>query len=89
MRRFSENISAVAAQAQTRTRIAYREVSLDRVSVRECHAITCSSRPSMRSTDASIGRDRNRPEPPVGRPARLTQTAERLFGPVDALDKII
>jgi putative ABC transport system permease protein len=85
VRRFSDNISAVAAQTQSMARMAYRETSLDRVRVQGV-----SREYLFFSTfDAELGRlisqseiDRNRQVVLLGH-----QTAERLFGPADPLDK--
>jgi putative ABC transport system permease protein len=85
VRRFSDNISAVAAQTQSMARMAYRETSLDRVRVQGV-----SREYLFFSTfDAEQGRlisqseiDRNRQVVLLGH-----QTAERLFGPADPLDK--
>ena len=85
VRRFSDNISAVAAQTQAMARMAYRETSLDRVRVQGV------SRDYLffSTFDAEQGRlisqseiDRNRQVVLLGH-----QTAERLFGPEDPLDK--
>ncbi len=87
VRRFSDNIAAVAAQTQTRARMAYRNESLERVRVQGV------SRDYLffSTFDAERGRlisqleiDRNRHVVLLGH-----QTADRLFGPADPLDKTI
>ncbi|MEO8077491.1 MAG: ABC transporter permease [Acidobacteriota bacterium] len=87
VRKFSDNIRAVNAQAGSNTRITYKNVSLDSVS------ITGVSRDyvSFSTYNAEQGRlinpveiDRDRPLTVLG-----WQTADRLFGPADPIDKII
>ena len=87
VRRFGENIAAVAAQTQAQTRAAYRDVTLDRLQVQGV------SRDYLffSTFDAEHGRlisqaeiDRNRPVVLLG-----YETADRLFGPADPLDKTI
>ena len=52
VRRYSDNISAVATQGQfERAAFSYGEESLDRVSLRACRATTCTSRRSTSSAD--------------------------------------
>ncbi|MEP6914891.1 MAG: ABC transporter permease [Acidobacteriota bacterium] len=87
VRKFSDNIRAVNAQAGSSTRITYKNVSLDSVS------ITGVSRDyvSFSTYNAEQGRlinpveiDRDRPLTVLG-----WQTADRLFGAADPIDKII
>ncbi|MBA2260117.1 MAG: ABC transporter permease [Acidobacteria bacterium] len=87
VRRFSDRIAAVAAQTQASTRVTYRNQSLDRLQVQGV------SRDYLffSTFDAEQGRlisqteiDRNRPVVLLG-----YQTADRLFGPEDPLDKSI
>ena len=87
IRRFGGNIAAVAAQTQAQTRAAYRDVTLDRLQVQGV------SRDYLffSTFDAEHGRlisqaeiDRNRPVVLLG-----YETADRLFGPADPLDKTI
>jgi putative ABC transport system permease protein len=87
VRKFSGNISAVNAQAGASARVTYKNVSLDGVSV------TGVSRDyiSFSTYNAEVGRlinpveiDRDRPLTVLG-----WQTADRLFGPADPIDKII
>jgi putative ABC transport system permease protein len=87
IRRFSENVGAVAAQAQSRTNIEYGGEQLDTVQVqgvsREYGAF------------ATFTAERGRLISPVeitsNRQVTLLgwQTAERLFGTVDPIDKVI
>jgi putative ABC transport system permease protein len=87
VRRFSDNIHAVAAQANASGRIAYGEQSLDRVSIQGV------SRDYLyfSTFDAERGRlisqteiDRNRPVTVLG-----WEVADKLFGGRDPLDRII
>jgi len=87
VRRYSDNISAVAAQAGAGARITYKSVVLDSVSIQGV------SREYINFSryNAEQGRlinpveiDRDRPLTVLG-----WQTADRLFGPVDAVDKTI
>jgi putative ABC transport system permease protein len=87
VRKFSDNISAVNAQAGANARVTYKNVSLDGISV------TGVSRDyiSFSTYNAEAGRlinpveiDRDRPLTVLG-----WQTADRLFGPADPIDKII
>ena len=87
VRRFSDKIAAVAAQTQAQARIAYRDETLDRVQVQG----VSRDYVSFSTFDAEQGRlisqseiDRNRPVVLLG-----YQTADRLFGPADPLDKTI
>jgi putative ABC transport system permease protein len=87
VRKFSDNISAVAAQAGSGTRITYKDVVLDNVSV----SGVSREYISFSRYNAEVGRlispievDRDRPLTVLG-----WQTADRLFGRVDPLDKII
>jgi putative ABC transport system permease protein len=87
VRRFSDNISAVAAQSTARARVTYRDLSLERLRVQGV------SRDYLffSTFDAERGRlisqleiDRNRQVVLLGH-----LTADRLFGPADPLDKTI
>ncbi|HET7221067.1 MAG TPA: ABC transporter permease [Vicinamibacterales bacterium] len=87
VRRFSDNIHAVAAQANASARIAYGDQSLDRVSIQGV------SRDYLyfSTFDAERGRlisqteiDRNRPVTVLG-----WEVADKLFGGRDPLDRTI
>jgi putative ABC transport system permease protein len=87
VRRYSEHIQSVAAQAQAGARIAYGEESLDRVSIQGV-----SREYLFFSTfDVERGRlispteiDRNHPVVVLG-----WEAARKLFGPTDPLDKVV
>ena len=87
VRKFSDNIAAVAAQAGANARITYKDIVLDSVSVQGV------SREYINFSrfNAEQGRLINPVE--VDRDRLLTvlgwQTADRLFGPVDPIDKVI
>ena len=87
VRKFSDNIGAVAAQAGAGTRITYKNVSLDRVSVqgvsREYVYFSTYTAEQGRLI-SPIEIDRSRPVTILG-----WQTADRLFGPADPIDKQI
>jgi putative ABC transport system permease protein len=87
VRKFSENINAVAAQANASGRIAYGDVSLDTVQIQGV------SRDYIyfSTFDVERGRLINPTEIDRSRPLTVLgwQTADRLFGPADAIDKII
>jgi putative ABC transport system permease protein len=87
VRKFSDNIGAVNAQAGSSARVTYKNISLDGV------GITGVSRDyvNFSTYNAEQGRlinpveiDRDRPLTVLG-----WQTADRLFGPADPIDKII
>ena len=87
VRRFSDNIHAVAAQASANGRIAWGEESLDRVSIQGV------SRDYLyfSTFDAERGRlisqseiDRNRPVTVLG-----WEVADKLFGGRDPLDRVV
>jgi putative ABC transport system permease protein len=87
VRRFSEHVHAVAAQASSRTRIAYGEQSLDRVSVQGVsrdylYFSTFNAERGRLISPSEI--DRNHPVTVLG-----WQTADTLFGQADPLDKMI
>ena len=87
VRRFGDNIGAVNAQAGANARITYKNISLDSVSV------TGVSRDyiNFSTYNAEQGRLMNPTEVVRDRPLTVLgwQTADRLFGPADPLDKII
>jgi putative ABC transport system permease protein len=85
VRRYSDNISAVAAQTQARARVQYRDVSLDRVQVQG----VSRDYVFFSTFDAEHGRLISQLEIDRSRPVALLgyQTADRLFGPADPLDK--
>ncbi len=87
VRRFSDNISAVAVQAGSGGRITYKTVVLDSVGIQGVSREYIS----FSRFNAEQGRlinpveiDRDRPVTVLG-----WQTADRLFGPVDPIDKIV
>ena len=82
VRKFSDNINAVAAQANSSTRVSYGSTSLDSVTVQGVSRdylyfslFTAERGRLISSTEI----DRNRPLCVLG-----YQTADRLFGPADA-----
>ena len=87
VRRFSENVTAVAAQANSNARIAYQDVALDSVQVQGV------SRDYIYFSTFSVERGRLISPTEVDRSRPLTvlgwQTADRLFGPADPIDKVI
>jgi len=87
VRKFSDNIGAVAAQAGGGTRITYKNVSLDSVSIqgvsREYVYFSTYTAEQGRLI-SPIEIDRDRPVTILG-----WQTADRLFGPADPIDKQI
>ena len=87
VRRFSDKINAVAAQAQANARVSYGTESLDSVTVQGVSrdyvyfsTFTAERGRLISSTEV----ERSRPLCVLG-----WQTADRLFGPVDPLDKVI
>jgi putative ABC transport system permease protein len=87
VRKFSDNISAVAALAGSGARITYRDVILDNVSV----SGVSREYLSFSRYNAEVGRlispleiDRDRPLTVLG-----WQTADRLFGRLDPIDRVI
>jgi putative ABC transport system permease protein len=87
VREFGDTISAVAAQGNASTRITYREETLVSVAIRG----VSKEYLAFSTFDAERGRlisaievDRHQAVTVLG-----SQTAERLFGPLDPLDKII
>jgi putative ABC transport system permease protein len=85
--RFGENVGAVAAQAQGRGQVSYGEEVLDTVQIQGVSRDYIS----FGTFTAEQGRlispteiDRDRPLTVLG-----WQTADRLFGPVDPIDKVI
>jgi len=87
VRKFGELINAVAAQASASARIAYLDESLDSVQVRGV------SRDYIYLSTFSVDRGRLINPTEIDRSRALTvlgaQTAERLFGPADPIDKVI
>ena len=87
VRRFSENVTAVAAQANSNARIAYQDVALDSVQVQGV------SRDYVYFSTFGVERGRLISPTEVDRSRPLTvlgwQTADRLFGPADPIDKVI
>jgi len=87
VRRFSENVVAVAAQANNGARIAYQDVALDSVQVQGV------SRDYVFFSTFGVERGRLISPTEVDGSRALTvlgwQTADRLFGPADPIDKII
>jgi len=87
VRRFSENVTAVAAQANSNARIAYQDVALDSVQVQGV------SRDYIYFSTFGVERGRLISPTEVDRSRPLTvlgwQTADRLFGPADPIDKVI
>ncbi len=87
VRKFSDNISAVAAQANANAAVSYGTISLDTVSVQGVSrdyllfsTFTAERGRLMSSNEV----ERSRPLCVLG-----WQTADRLFGPVDPIDKVI
>jgi putative ABC transport system permease protein len=87
VRAFSDNINAVAAQANDNARVTYGNVSLDSVGVQGVSGdyiffstFTAERGRLMTSTEVA----RSRPLCILG-----WQTADRLFGPADPIDKVI
>jgi len=87
VRRFSDNVSAVAAQGNNGARIAYHDVSLDSVQIQGV------SRDYIYFSTFSVERGRLINPSEIDRSRALTvlgwQTADRLFGPADPIDKVI
>jgi putative ABC transport system permease protein len=87
VRKFSENINAVTAQASSAARVAYGDQSLDGVQVQGV------SRDYVYFSTFNVERGRPINPSEIDRSRQLTilgyQTAERLFGPADPLDKVI
>jgi putative ABC transport system permease protein len=87
VRKFSDNINAVAAQASSSARVAYGNESLDSVQVQGV------SRDYVYFSTFNVERGRLINPTEIDRSRPLTvlgwQTADRLFGPVDPIDKVI
>ena len=87
IRRFSDKVTAVAAQAGGSTRIAYGEELLESVSIQAV------SRDYVYFSTYNVDRGRLISPAEVDRNRQVTvlgsQTAERLFGQADPLDKVI
>jgi putative ABC transport system permease protein len=87
VRRFSDRITAVAAQAGAGARVTYKDVSLDSVGVQGVTRdyvffSTFTAERGRLITSSEI--QRSRPLCVLG-----WQTADRLFGPADPIDKVI
>src|SRR3954471_11318904 len=87
VRRFSPNITAVAAQASANARMQYGEESLDSVSIQGVsrdylYFSTFTAEHGRLISPSEV--DRNHPVTVLG-----FDTAARLFGPVAALDKVV
>jgi len=87
VRRYDDYISAVAAQGQSSTRVAYGEESLDRVSIQGVsrdylYFSTFNAERGRLISPTEI--DRNHPVTVLG-----WDTADKLFGRADPLDKVI
>ncbi len=85
--RFGDNVGAVAAQAQGRGQVAYGDEVLDTVQIQGVsrdyiYFGTFTAEQGRLISPTAV--DRNRPLTVLG-----WQTADRLFGPVDPIDKII
>jgi putative ABC transport system permease protein len=87
IRKFSDNINAVAAQANAGTRIVYGNVALDNVQIQG----VSRDYVFFSTFDAERGRLISPTEIDGGRQLCVLgwQTADRLFGPADPLDKVI
>jgi putative ABC transport system permease protein len=87
IRRFSPIVTAVMAQAQRRGQVAYKDVVLDSVQIQ---GVT-KEYVSFETFDAERGRMMTAAEVERNRPLVLIgwQTADRLFGQVDPIDKVI
>jgi putative ABC transport system permease protein len=87
VRRFSDNINAVAAEANNGARIAYGEEALESVRIRGV------SRDYIYFSTFDVERGRLMTPSEVDRSRALTvlgwQTADRLFGPADPIDKVV
>src|SRR6478735_10156459 len=87
VRRFSDNVTAVTAQGNNGARIAYRDVALDSVQIQGV------SRDYVYFSTFSVERGRLINPTEIDRSRALTvlgwQTADRLFGPADPIDKVI
>src|SRR5580765_3353717 len=87
VRKFSDNINAVAAQANSSARVADGEESLDSVQIQGV------SRDYVFFSTFNVERGRLINPSEIDRSRPLTvlgwQTAERLFGPADPIDKVI
>jgi putative ABC transport system permease protein len=87
IRRFSPVVAAVMTQAQRRGQVAYKDVVLDAVQVQ---GVT-GEYVEFSNFDAERGRMMSPIEVERSRPVTILgyQTAQRLFGPADPLDKVI
>jgi len=87
VRRFSDNVTAVAAQANSNARVAYQDIALDSVQVQGV------SRDYIYFATFGVERGRLISPTEIDRSRPLTvlgwQTADRLFGPADPIDKVI
>ena len=87
VRRFSDHISAVAAQAQAGGQVSYRNETLDNITIQGVsrdyvHFSTFTAEQGRLISPSEI--DHDRPVALLG-----WQTADRLFGAADPIDKII
>jgi putative ABC transport system permease protein len=87
VRKFSDNIGAVAGQAGASTRISFKDVSIDSVQIQGVsrdylYFATYTAERGRLMSPVEI--DSNRPLTVLG-----WQTADRLFGPLDPIDKTI
>jgi putative ABC transport system permease protein len=87
IRRFSPVVAAVMTQAQRRGQVSYKDIVLDAVQVQ---GVT-GEYVEFSNFDAERGRMMSPIEVERSRPVTILgyQTAQRLFGPADPLDKII
>jgi putative ABC transport system permease protein len=87
VRRYGEHIGAVAAQANGGARVTYRNIALDNVSVQA----VSREYVNFSTFNAERGRLMNPIEIDRDRPLTVLgwQTADRLFGAADPIDKII
>jgi putative ABC transport system permease protein len=87
IRRFSPVVSAVMAQAQRRGQVAYKDITLDSVQIQ---GVT-RDYISFATFDAERGRMMSPTEVARNRPVAIIgwQTADRLFGQADPLEKVI
>ena len=87
IRRFSDNIGAMAAEANAAAPMSYRNEAVDGAQVRGCRRTTSTSR----TYDVERGRLISPVEIATNRPVTIIgwDVADKLFGPVDPIDKTI